>query len=382
MAFAVKDVDEGARFLDGDDADVVGGNAVDACQCADEVRCSKLFLLAAVYIQRHDFFVEIGVFVFFSLRSRRQFLKEGFFASFHFRFRWGRGEGNDRPCVAFKVTDGAFFTVIDKGNRFACFPRTARSTGPVHIALLLKRHVVIDDKGDVVDVDPPGSDVRRDQIAKSAALKGLHHSKAFLLRETAVNFPWAVAVLIQFVFKLVHTLLGVAENQAAVRVLDLRHILQDLDLLLVCDVDDGLVNGVRGDGFLTDRDLLWFLHILLGEAFDLVTDGGREDRCGAPFRKLFDDGFHLIDEAHIEHLIRFVDDEVLDPVEKKGPFFDVIQDPSRCPDDDVGFLFQLEFLLGKGFLSVNRRGFDAFEAADIGDVFLDLCRQFPGGREN
>ena len=42
-----------------------------------------------------------------------------------------------------------------------------------------------------------------------------------------------------------------------------------------------------------------------------------------------------MDEAHVEHAVRFIEDEDLEPVELHGPLVDEVQEAAGGGDDDV-----------------------------------------------
>ena len=124
------------------------------------------------------------------------------------------------------------------------------------------------------------------------------------------------------------------------------------------------------------------IHILLLQFLHVFRQCCREQHRHTLFRHLIDDGFHLFDEAHIQHFVRFIEHQILDAVEFQCTAFDVVEHTSWSSYNHVAFLFQFGLLVGKWLLAVDRCCFNAFEAPDIGDVFFDLIRQFAGRCQN
>src|SRR5690606_29469807 len=75
---------------------------------------------------------------------------------------------------------------------------------------------------------------------------------------------------------------------------------------------------------LADLDQFRVLHRPLDQAFDLAGDSRAEKR-GLPLgRKLADNPAHVRKEAHVEHAIRFIQDEILDPAKVQRAALEVI----------------------------------------------------------
>ena len=67
-----------------------------------------------------------------------------------------------------------------------------------------------------------------------------------------------------------------------------------------------LANGGGGSSLGGDLDLFGLLQVLLGHATDLLRHGGGEERNLTTGRALIHDPVHVVDEAHAQHFVRFV----------------------------------------------------------------------------
>lgn len=66
----------------------------------------------------------------------------------------------------------------DQGDRDALAPGAADPADPVHVGLGRRRHVMVHDVGQRVDVQPAGRDVGRDEQVGPAGLQPVHDTRA------------------------------------------------------------------------------------------------------------------------------------------------------------------------------------------------------------
>ena len=69
---------------------------------------------------------------------------------------------------------------------------------------------------------------------------------------------------------------------------------------------------------------------------DLLRHGGGEQEVLAVFRQQRDDAVDVRQEAHVEHVVRLVQNEDLDLIEPQSAAIQQIQEPSRTGHDDLG----------------------------------------------
>lgn len=74
----------------------------------------------------------------------------------------------------------------------------------------------------------------------------------------------------------------------------------------------------------------------MGDAADGVRHGGREQRGLAGGGGVLENPFHVVDEAHAQHFVGFVEDQGGQVVEVEALAFEVVHDPARGADDHVG----------------------------------------------
>jgi hypothetical protein len=112
-------------------------------------------------------------------------------------------------------------------------------------------------------------------------------------------------------------------------------------------------------------------------------DAGRHRRGkerGLPLAgRRFQDGFEVLRESHVEHLVGLVEHEKAHGIEPQRAAADVIQRPARRGDDHVDAAFQSPDLLAHCRSAVNRGDLhselSAVPVDRLGDLHRELARR-------
>ncbi len=103
---------------------------------------------------------------------------------------------------------------------------------------------------------------------------------------------------------------------------------------------DGLVHGVRGAGAFPDLDHFRLVLEAACEGLDFLGKGGGEHQRLAAFgqsgRDLFDSG----QETHVEHAVRFIEDENFECAEVDSEAAGEVEQAAGGGDDDVDAFLQ------------------------------------------
>ena len=110
----------------------------------------------------------------------------------------------------------------------------------------------------------------------------------------------------------------------------------------------------RGDR--RDRDLGRVAQHLRGEFGDGARHGRGEHQRLPLHRKLGDDFADVVDEAHVEHPVGFVEHEELDVAETKRIALDEIEQPARRGDENVDAVEQRADLRAHRHAADRQRG--------------------------
>jgi hypothetical protein len=102
--------------------------------------------------------------------------------------------------------------VIHKGDRVAAPSGSAGSSDTVDVLLDVPRNIVVDDMGDVVDVETSSGNIRRDQEIGNAFSESLQDSLALGLAHIAVDRLCTVATNLERFAKIRSILSRLTEN--------------------------------------------------------------------------------------------------------------------------------------------------------------------------
>ena len=116
--------------------------------------------------------------------------------------------------------------------------------------------------------------------------------------------------------------------------------------------------------------------ICVGEIGDLARHGGGEQQRLALLRQLRDDRADVVDEAHVEHAVGFVEHQHLDLVEAHAVLPHEVEQAAGRRDQHVEAVHQVAHLAAHRHAADDERGLDAHVAAIGAEAFEDLAGQF------
>ena len=210
--------------------------------------------------------------------------------------------------------------------------RPPDSPDAVHVALGRRGHVVVHDVREHVDVQAPGRDVGGDEQLGGAVAQPAHHAVALGLVHAAVQRLGAVAAPVHRLGQQVDLEARPAEDEGGLRCLDVEDAAQRRRLVGALH-DVGALRHQRrfvarvGAG---DRDAHRVAQVALGDAGDARGHGRREQQRLALVGQLLQDRLDVVGEAHVEHLVGFVEHHGVHSVETQRPPADVVEDAARA----------------------------------------------------
>jgi len=142
------------------------------------------------------------------------------------------------------------------------------------------------------------------------------------------------------------------------------------------------LGGGLGDG---DIDLRGVMQDLAGKVPDLRRHGCGEKEVLALGRQIGDDLHDIVEKAHIEHPVGFVEDEVLQARQLNITHIEVGDHPARSTDDDFGaarerLFFRREVAAVTATVNGNRA--DVCKIRKPLHILRDLDRQLPRGYDD
>ncbi len=266
-----------------------------------------------------------------------------------------------------------------------CVPHALRAAGAadaVNVVLGMMRHVEVDDVADLLDVDSARGDVGGDHHFVAAAAETVQCLLALVLGAVGVKHRDGMAFLMELARDAVGAVLGAAEDEHLVVVGSPEKLLQEFLLLVAGHGIQRMRHCLGGRAAQADLDGLGIAQRPVAELLDFRRDGGGKQHRLSRGRTTFDNAAHVGQEPHIEHPIRFVQDENLDPVEPNHAALHLIEQAPRRRHDDVHAPTQRLVLSAIACSAEDDRGAQVGEARIIANGGLDLSREFAGGFEH
>ena len=129
----------------------------------------------------------------------------------------------------------------------------------------------------------------------------------------------------------------------------------------------GLADGCNGGGGGLDLDFFRVTQMLVRDTADRVGHGGREQGRLAAFRRVFENPFHIVDKAHAQHFVGFVEHQRGQVLQRQAFAFEVIHDPAGGADDDMRTARELAQLHHHALAAIHRQH---MKAGQMMGVFL------------
>ena len=230
-------------------------------------------------------------------------------------------------------------------------------------------HVVVDDVADVGQVDTPGGHVGGDEEGHFTFVELADRLDALALLHFATDPGTGNTGRLQLAGELRQPLAGLDEDNGLLGLRILQNMDQQRQLVgrvigQVHPLGDGTTLAAGRLGVQLDR-IVEDLVGKFGQAGSF--QGGGEQHGVLAVTRLFHDAVHILDEAHVQHAVRFIQHQHLDVVALELFLFYVLQQATRGGHDYVGGLGQGRQLL---FMA---------DAADDGlDAEMGVHRQRPG----
>ena len=263
--------------------------------------------------------------------------------------------------------------------------RAARATGTadaMHVGLRVVRNVVVEHMRDAFDVKASGGDVGGDQdidTLRSTTFQRSDRTLALHLRDITVDRCGGKPTSTQLFSHLLGSLLRSHEHDHRLKRLDLEDTGQGIHLPRPGHQDVALGDVLSGGGFRLDRHFHRVVQILSGDLADRGGHGGREQRDLLVLWSVGENALDIFGETHLQHLVGFVEDEVVQMREIQGATFEVIDDAARCADHDVRSAPQAGQLHGVGLAAIDRQHGDPRQMRPVPAEGLgNLQSQFAG----
>ena len=228
-----------------------------------------------------------------------------------------------------EIVDETAFPGRDKQNRLAGATGATGATDAVHVGLAVERHVVIDHQTDPVHIQTPGRHIGGHQNVDRSAAQPLHGSLPLVLRHITIEHSNLMAAGFQGFRNGERDGLGAGKDDHPFAAAGIQHPLQRLQLVGHWNGDRALANAPALLILRADRHFRRIFEITLGKTTNLRRHRGREQHHLTLLRQLAEDPFDVVDEAHPQHLIGFVQHKAAKTRGVEGALAHVVHHPPR-----------------------------------------------------
>ena len=229
-------------------------------------------------------------------------------------------------------------------DRLALCSGTPRAADAVDVVGHRRRQVVVIDVGHALDVESARRNVRRAEDLQFCTAELAQDETALRLREVAAERVDEIAALCELHHERTGALLRGAEHHGKIRCLLVDGGTEAIELVPCTDGNDDLLDGSEGHCLSRETDVRGVGHEPLCQAHNALGHRCREECELIVLCHSAEQGLHILDEAHLQHLIRLVEDDLVYTAERKRSAPYVIEQTSRRTDDELRTAAQL-FLL-------------------------------------
>jgi hypothetical protein len=260
---------------------------------------------------------------------------------------------------------------------------TSTTTDAVDVVLAVGGKVVVDDEGNLLDIDTTGEEVGGDENTGRSGTELLHDDITLGLVHVTVHGGDGEVTGSELVGEPVDLPAGVAEDNGLGDCDGLVQVGEGVELpILLLDGNVELLDTFEGKLVLLDEDTDGVAHELGGDLEDVLGHGsGQENDLGGLGQKL-EDIVDLLGETAGQHLVGLVKDEHLHGVGLQDTTLDHVVDTARSTDDDLGTFLEGLHVVTDGGTANAGVARDVHEVTDGDDDLLDLLGQLAGGGEN
>ena len=277
------------------------------------------------------------------------------------------------------VTDLATLLGDHDGEGIARSLGTTSAADAMHVILRVEWHVKIDDMADLRHVDTTRSDVRGDEHVVTAITKAFQGIFTLTLGAVRVERSDRMAVAGKELRDAVRAMAGTAEDDDGIVVDLVKKSLEQIGLLIIRDGENGVLDGGGRSAARTNLDDLGLLHGPLDEGVDIRRDRRGEQAGLTLLGATLNDAADIRQEAHVQHAVRFVENEVLHLIKADGAAVQVIDKPAGRGNQDIHAALQLIHLLAITDTAEDDDGTQIGEPGEITEGSLHLGGQFAGG---
>ena len=288
-----------------------------------------------------------------------------------------------------QFADDVLVATVEECGGQTGVPSTSGTTNTMNIVVDIAGEVVVDNVGDVGDIQTTSGNGGGDHDGGLAGPESVESVFSLALSAITVDRSGRQVVAVKEVTEHISHALGLDEDKCQskrILILTGKDIEKDTALVMVFNILNllGDVLGSGADTSNTEEDVV--LQEVASEHLDIAGESGREHEglaCGGAWHVFaLDDTTNLGFETHIQHAISLIENEVLDIGERDSSTLDEIDETTGSSGEKItSFLDLAELLVDVGTTIDDSRA-DPGAVRELASLLVDLRDQLTRGRED
>ena len=247
------------------------------------------------------------------------------------------------------------FGARNKGNRRSRITGTTCTANSMHIRFRILRQRIIDHVSQVIDIDSTCGHIGSHQNGHLFIFKLFQDLFPLRLRNIAVQSFGRIASLGQPSHQLIHSHFCSAKDNSVKFSLYVNNSRQGIEFIAVSNFEIDLVRQVGSHLFARHFQHLDLLHVLLGQRHNTGRHGGRKEQNTTIIIRFCQNRLHILNKAHVEHLVRLIENQILQFFEIKRSATKMVENTSGSSYHNINPFFQTSQLLGDRCTAINGR---------------------------
>lgn len=281
------------------------------------------------------------------------------------------------------LTHHADILSSDKVDGDTLSAESTTTTDTVDVVLTVGREIIVDDQGDLLDIDTTGQQVSGDQDTGRTGSELLHNQVTLCLVHVTVHGRDGKVTGSELLGEPVDLSAGVAENDGLGNGDSLVQVGEGVEFpLLLLHGNVELLDTFQGKLVLLDQNTDRVAHESGGDLEHVLGHGGRqEDNLGRLGQQL-EDVVNLVGETTRQHFVSLVKDEHLHGVSLEEAALDHVVDTAGGTDDDLRAILEGLHVLADAGTTNASVTLNVHEVANSDDNLLNLLSQLTGGGQD
>jgi hypothetical protein len=279
--------------------------------------------------------------------------------------------------------------------------KTTTTTNTMDVVLAVGRQVVVDDQGDLLDIDATSQQVSGNKNTRRPRSELLHDQITLVLVHISMHGRHSEVTSSELLSEPINLSTGVAEDNSLRDGDSLVQVRQGIEFpFLFFDCNVKLLDTLQGQLSFLDKDADRVAHELGGDLQDVLGHRGRKQDNLSRLRKELENVVDLLRETTLgnpsipeypvlrvkatyrQHFVSLVKNEELDGIGLEGTALNHVVNTTRSTNNDMDTILENFHVVTNDSSSDTSMTLDVHEIADGNNDLLDLLGKLTGGSQD